>query len=48
MTKKPRVDEIPEVKWQIVQERIKNGNIAETCRRYGNAPALYYHWKDEA
>jgi len=31
-----------------VQEGIKSGNIAETCRRYGIAPNLYYRWKDEA
>ena len=38
----------PEEKWVIVQEGIKSGNVAETCRRYGVAPNLYYRWKDEA
>ena len=48
MGRKPRVERTPEEKWQIVQEGIKGGNVAETCRRYGIAPTLFYHWKDEA
>ncbi len=37
MGRKPRVDRTPEEKWQIVQERIKSGNVSETCRRHGIA-----------
>ena len=48
MSKKERVQRTPEEKWEIVQEGLKSGNIAETCRRYGIAPNLYYRWKDEA
>ena len=48
MSRKPRVQRTPEEKWEIVQEGIKSGNIAETCRRYEIAPNLYYRWKDEA
>ncbi len=48
MGRKPRVQRTPEEKWEIVQEGIKSGNVAETCRRYGIAPNLYYRWKDEA
>lgn len=48
MSRKPRVQRTPEEKWEIVQEGIKSGNIAETCRRYGIAPTLFYRWKDEA
>jgi len=48
MGRKPRVQRTPEEKWEIVQEGIKSGNIAETSRRYGIAPNLYYRWKDEA
>ncbi len=33
MGRKPRVERTPEEKWQIVQEGIKGGNVAETCRR---------------
>jgi transposase-like protein len=29
--------------WKV----LKSGNIAETCRRYEIAPAVYYRWKDE-
>jgi transposase-like protein len=42
------VDRSPEEKWQIVQEGIKSGYVAETCRRHGIAPNLFYRWKDEA
>jgi transposase-like protein len=31
-----------------VQEGIKSGNFAETCRRYEIEANLYYRWKDEA
>ena len=48
MTRKPRVQRTPEEKWEVVVERLRSGNIAETCRRYGIAPNLYYRWKDEA
>ncbi len=48
MGRKPRVEWTPEEKGQIVQEGIKSGNVAETCRRYGIAPTLFYRWKDEA
>ncbi len=48
MTRKARVQRTPEEKWEIVSEGLRGGNIAETCRRYGIAPNLYYRWKDEA
>lgn len=48
MSRKPQVKRTPEEKWEIIQEGIKSGNVAETCRRYGIAPNLYYRWKDEA
>lgn len=48
MSRKPRVQRTPEEKWEIVLEGLRSGNIAETCRRYGIAPNLYYRWKDEA
>ncbi len=48
MGRKPRVERTPEEKWQIVQEGIKSGNVAETCQRYVIAPTLFYRWKDEA
>jgi transposase len=48
MGRKPRVDRSPEEKWQIVQERMKSGNVSETCRRYGIPQTLFYRWKDEA
>jgi len=48
MSRKARLQRTPEEKWEIVQEGIKSGNIAETCRRYGIAPTLFYRWKDEA
>ena len=55
MTRKARVQRTPEEKWEIVAgkctplklRRLRSGNIAETCRRYGIAPNLYYRWKDE-
>jgi transposase len=48
MSGKPRVVRSPEEKWQIIQEGMKSGNVAETCRRHGIAPNLFYRWKDEA
>src|SRR3972149_4401415 len=48
MSRKPRVQRTPEEKWEVVLEGLRSGNIAETCRRYGIAPNLYYRWKDEA
>ncbi len=42
MSRKPRGQRAPEEKWEIVQEGLQSGNIAETCRRYGIAPNLYY------
>ncbi len=47
MGRRPKVQKTPQEKWQIVLEGLKRGNIAETCRRYEIAPALYYRWKDE-
>ncbi len=47
MTRKARVQRIPEEKWEIVWEGLWSGNIAETCRRYGIAPNPYYRWKGE-
>ena len=46
MSRKPRVERTPEEKWEVVLEGLRSGNIAETCRRYGIAPNLYYRWKD--
>jgi transposase len=48
MGRRARVERTPEEKWQIVQEGIKSGNVAETCRRQGISPSLLYRWKDEA
>ncbi len=48
MSRKLRVQRTPEEKWEIVLEGLRSGNVAETCRRYGIAPNLYYRWKDEA
>lgn len=48
MSRKAPVQRTPEENWEIVQEGIKSGNMAETYRRYGIAPNLYYRWKDEA
>ena len=47
MGRRPKVQKTPQEKWQIVLEGLKSGNIAETCRKYEIAPALYYRWKDE-
>ena len=38
MSRKPRVQRTPEEKWEIVQEGIKNGNVADTCRRHVGRP----------
>src|SRR3972149_5589979 len=48
MSRKPRVQRTPEEKWEIVLEGLRSGNIAETCRRYGIAPNLYYRWTEAA
>jgi transposase-like protein len=48
MSRKPRVTRSPEVKWQVIQEGMKSGNVSETCRRHGIAANLFYRWKDEA
>ena len=48
MSRKARVQRTPEEKWEIVLEGLRSGNVAETCRRYGIAPNLYYRRKDEA
>jgi hypothetical protein len=43
MGRRPRVDQTPEEKWQIVQEGIKSGNVSETSRRHGISPTLFPH-----
>ena len=48
MSRRVRVPRSVEEKWEIVEEGLWSGNIAETCRRYEIAPNLYYPWKDEA
>ncbi len=48
MSRKEQVKCNPEEKREIVLEGLRSGNIAETCRRYGIAPNLYYRWKEEA
>lgn len=48
MGRRARVQRTVEEKWEIVQEGIKSGNVAETCRRHSIAPTLFYRWKDEA
>ena len=48
MGRRPRVDRTPEEKWQIVQEAMKSGNAAATCRKHGISPSLLYRWRDEA
>jgi hypothetical protein len=47
MGRRPKVQTTPQEKWQIVLEGLMSSNIAETCRWYEIAPALYYRWKDE-
>ncbi len=42
MTRKECVQRTPEEKSEIVLEGLQRGNVAETCRRYGIAPNLYY------
>ena len=41
MGRRPKAQKTPQEKWQIVLEGLKSGNIAETCRWYEIAPALY-------
>ena len=48
MSRRVRVPRSVEEKWEIVEEGLRSGNIAETCRRYGIAPNLFYRRKDEA
>ena len=48
MSQRVRVQRSVEEKWEILEEGLRSGNIAETCRRYGIASILYYRWKDEA
>jgi transposase-like protein len=43
MGRRPRVDQAPEEKRQIVQEGIKSGDVSETCRGYGIPPSLFPH-----
>ena len=48
MGRKAQVKRSPEEKWEILQEGLRSGNIAETCRKHGIAANLWYRWKDEA
>ncbi len=48
MGRKEQVKRGAEEKWEILQEGLKNGNIAQTCRRHEVAPNLWYSWRDEA
>ena len=41
MTRRVRVQRSVEEKWEIVEEGLWSGNIAETCRRYEIAPQYY-------
>ena len=47
MARRSRVQRTPEEKFAIVMEAMKNGNVAETCRKHEVTPTLYYRWKDE-
>jgi transposase-like protein len=40
MGRKEQVKRIAEEKWEILQEGLKSGNIAGTCRKHGVAPNL--------
>jgi transposase-like protein len=42
MSRKPRVAQSPQEKWQIIHEGIKSGNVSETCRRHRIVPNLFY------
>lgn len=48
MGRKEQVKRSAEEKWEILQEGVRSGNIAETCRKHGVAPNLWYRWRDEA
>jgi transposase-like protein len=48
MGRKEQAKRSAEEKWEILQEGLKSGNIAETCRKHGVAPNLWYRWRDEA
>ena len=48
MGRKAQVKRSPEEKWEILQEGLRSGNMAETCRKHGIAANLWYRWKDEA
>ena len=48
MGRKEQLKRSAEEKWEVLQVGIKSGNIAETCRRQGVAPNLWYRWRDEA
>ena len=48
MSRKEQMKRSAEEKWEIVQEGLRSGNIAETCRKHGVAANLWYRWKDEA
>jgi len=48
MGRKEQVRRSAEEKWEILQEGLRSGNIAETCRKHGVAPNLWYSWRDEA
>jgi transposase-like protein len=48
MGRREQVKRSPDEKWEILQEGLKSGNIAETCRKHGVAPNLWYRWKDDA
>lgn len=42
MGRKEQVKRSAEQKWEILQEGFKSGNVAETCRKHGVAPNLWY------
>jgi transposase-like protein len=48
MGRKEQVKRSAEQKWEILQEGLKSGNVAETCRKHGVTPNLWYRWRDEA
>ena len=48
MGRKEQLKRSAEEKCEILQEGLKSGNIAETCRKHGVAPNLWYRWRDEA
>jgi len=48
MGRKEQVKRSAEQKREILQAGLKSGNVAETCRKHGVAPNLWYRWRDEA